>query len=185
MLQCWAEDRLSGAGARPGAPRVAGPPVASWKGQQHRPRPNRRWSTAWSPEQTAGRLPIDFPDDASMRSSHEAIYQALFVQGWGTGRSTLSSGWGVRRSVNWSNVRRASRCCSICHAGKATMASRASRTDRRWPGTAPGRCGMPCAHHLHLAGGTAPVAHLGSGRGVGTARPSQDRCRRAGLFCDP
>ncbi|MET4330820.1 IS30 family transposase [Bradyrhizobium sp. i1.15.2] len=35
---------------------------------------------AWSPEQIARRLPIDFPDDKTMRISHEAIYQALFVQ---------------------------------------------------------------------------------------------------------
>lgn len=27
------------------------------------------------------RLPIDFPDDNTMRISHEAIYQAVFVQG--------------------------------------------------------------------------------------------------------
>jgi transposase, IS30 family len=35
----------------------------------------------WSPEQICGRLPIEFPDDASMRLVHETIYQALFVQG--------------------------------------------------------------------------------------------------------
>jgi IS30 family transposase len=38
---------------------------------------------AWSPEQIAKRLPVDFPDDGSMRISHEAIYQALYVQGRG------------------------------------------------------------------------------------------------------
>jgi hypothetical protein len=32
-----------------------------------------------SPEQIARRLPIDFPDDPTMRISHEAIDQALFV----------------------------------------------------------------------------------------------------------
>ena len=31
----------------------------------------------------ASRLPEDFPDDESMRISHEAIYQALFIQGRG------------------------------------------------------------------------------------------------------
>src|SRR5208337_3990125 len=36
-----------------------------------------------SPEQIARRLPVDFPDDDTMRISHEAIYQALFVQGRG------------------------------------------------------------------------------------------------------
>jgi hypothetical protein len=33
---------------------------------------------ARSPEQIARRLPVDFPDDETMRISHEVIYQALF-----------------------------------------------------------------------------------------------------------
>jgi IS30 family transposase len=37
------------------------------------------------------RLPIDFPDDDSMRISHEAIYQALFVQGRGALRRDLTA----------------------------------------------------------------------------------------------
>jgi transposase, IS30 family len=36
-----------------------------------------------SPEQIAGRLAVDFPDDLEMRVSYEAIYQSLFVQGRG------------------------------------------------------------------------------------------------------
>jgi IS30 family transposase len=37
----------------------------------------------WSPEEICGRLPLEFPDDDSMRVVHETIYQALFVQGRG------------------------------------------------------------------------------------------------------
>jgi IS30 family transposase len=37
----------------------------------------------WSPEQIAHRLKADFPDDESMRISHEAIYQALYVESRG------------------------------------------------------------------------------------------------------
>ncbi|MFE7530256.1 IS30 family transposase, partial [Kitasatospora sp. NPDC057542] len=44
---------------------------------------DRRWATAWSPEQIARRLPLDFPEDETMRISPEAIYQALYVQGRG------------------------------------------------------------------------------------------------------
>ncbi len=32
---------------------------------------------AWSPEQISRRLRLDFPEDPTMRISHEAIYQAL------------------------------------------------------------------------------------------------------------
>ena len=38
---------------------------------------------AWSPEQISHRLKVDFPDDESMRISHEAIYQSLFIEGRG------------------------------------------------------------------------------------------------------
>ena len=86
----WVEERLNGAVAKPGGRPVTGPSVF-WKGRRHGPRQNRRWSKAWSPEQIARRLPIDFPDDDSMRISHEAIYQALFVQGRGALRRDLTA----------------------------------------------------------------------------------------------
>ena len=34
---------------------------------------------------------IDFPDDTSMRISHEAIYQALYIQGRGALRRELTA----------------------------------------------------------------------------------------------
>lgn len=89
-LHRWVEERLSGAVAKHGGAPISGPTV-SWKGRRHGQRQNRRWSKAWSPEQIAKRPPIDFPDDDSMRISHEAIYQALFVQGRGALRRDLTA----------------------------------------------------------------------------------------------
>jgi IS30 family transposase len=62
---------------------VAGPVTAPWKGRNKPRRKDRRWVAAWSPQQIAHRLPVDLPDDESMRISHEAIYQSLYVQGRG------------------------------------------------------------------------------------------------------
>jgi transposase, IS30 family len=44
-----------------------------------------------SPEQIAGRLRVDFPDDPEMWVSHETIYQCLFVQARGQFRRDLTT----------------------------------------------------------------------------------------------
>jgi IS30 family transposase len=44
----------------------------------------------WSPKEIAKRLVMDFPDDPSMRISHETIYQSLYVQGRGELRRELA-----------------------------------------------------------------------------------------------
>lgn len=49
----------------------------------------RRLNQGHSPEQIAGRLPIDFPDDQRMRISHETIYQALYLTSRGALRHEL------------------------------------------------------------------------------------------------
>ncbi len=82
-LRDYVQERLSGQVRRPDGVAVAGPTPAPWKGRNKPRRQERRWALAWSPEQIAHRLPIDFPDDASMRISHEAIYQALYVESRG------------------------------------------------------------------------------------------------------
>jgi len=82
VLREYVQDRLSGAVVGPDG-RAVGPSGPKWQGRNKPHRGDRRWVTAWSPEQIAKRLPVDFPDDGSMRISHEAIYQALYVQGRG------------------------------------------------------------------------------------------------------
>jgi IS30 family transposase len=67
-----------------------------------RPKPCRlegrqrlRWEVArklkldWSPEQIAGWLKSEFPDDKDMQVSHEAIYRSLFIQARGVLKQEL------------------------------------------------------------------------------------------------
>jgi IS30 family transposase len=89
-LREYVQDRLAGVIATPDGMPVAGPEVR-WIGRRHGRRKDRRWARSWSPEQIANRLPVDFPDDDSMRISHEAIYQALYVQCRGALRRELSA----------------------------------------------------------------------------------------------
>jgi len=89
-LRTYVQDRLAGAVVAPGGAAVAGPAVP-WKGRRHGRRQNRRWGMAWSPQQIARRLRLDFPGDEAMRISHEAIYQALYVQGRGALRRELTA----------------------------------------------------------------------------------------------
>src|SRR6266511_5712106 len=89
-LREYVQERLAGVIARPDGVLVPGP-VVRWVGRRHGRRKDRRWANSWSPEQIAHRLPLDFPDDPSMRISHEAIYQSLYVQGRGALRRELTA----------------------------------------------------------------------------------------------
>jgi IS30 family transposase len=81
-LRSYVQDRLAGAIARPDGELARGPTVR-FVGRRHGRRADRRWAKSWSPEQISNRLRVDFADDESMRISHEAIYQALYIQGRG------------------------------------------------------------------------------------------------------
>ena len=81
-LREYVQERLSGVQRTPDG-RLVGPPGPKWSGRGKPHRADRRWVTGWSPEQISQRLKADFPNDESMQISHEAIYQALYVQGRG------------------------------------------------------------------------------------------------------
>jgi IS30 family transposase len=85
---------------RPKARRLAG--ALPWQMELH------DWVQAgltqgWSPQQITARLIVQFPDRPEMRVSHEAIYQALYLQGRGGLRRELTaclrSGRAIRRPV--------------------------------------------------------------------------------------
>lgn len=81
-LRRYVATRLAGQISTEHGQTVAGPSVP-FTGRNRSRRADRRWSTAWSPEQIAARLKIDYPDDPTMRISHEAIYQGLYVESRG------------------------------------------------------------------------------------------------------
>jgi IS30 family transposase len=89
-LRRYVQDRLAGIVQRPDGIAVDGPEVR-WTGRRRGRRTDRRWARSWSPEQISNRLRLDFPDDESMRVSHEAIYQSLYVQGRGALRRELTA----------------------------------------------------------------------------------------------
>src|SRR5206468_793086 len=58
-------------------------PGGGWDGSSEGARPGRALGEGGESGPHPDRTQIDFPDDESMRISHEAIYQALYVQGRG------------------------------------------------------------------------------------------------------
>jgi IS30 family transposase len=93
-LREYVQDRLSGE-VHTTTGKVVGPDGPSWDGKNKPHRGDRAWVTGWSPEQISKRLPLDFPDDESMRISAEAIYQALYIESRG-GLERMQS-WHLRR----------------------------------------------------------------------------------------
>jgi IS30 family transposase len=88
----YVQKRLAGAIAMPDGSRAPGQAISWQRSRRHAAtRRDRPWANSWSPEQIANRLKIDFPDTESMRVSHEAIYQALYVQGRGALRRELAA----------------------------------------------------------------------------------------------
>ena len=127
------QDRLAGVIIAPNGAAVRGP-VVPWKGRRHGRRQDRRWATAWSPEQIARRLRLDFPDDETMRISHEAIYQALYVQGRGALRRELTACLRTGRALRVPRARSRGRGKS-CIAPEILISQRpAEAADRAVPG---------------------------------------------------
>lgn len=132
-LRRYVEDRLSGIIVTPDGEPVPGPEV-TWKGRRHGRRQHRRWARAWSPEQIARRLPLDFPDDPTMRISHEAIYQALYVQGRGELRRELTACLRTGRALRVPRARTRGRGKSFITPELLISERPAEAADRAVPG---------------------------------------------------
>src|SRR5919107_4830986 len=132
-LRTYVQDRLAGAVVAPGGAAVPGPAVP-WKGRRHGQRQHRRWASAWSPQQISRRLRLDFPGDETMRISHEAIYQSLYVQGRGALRRELTACLRTGRALRVPRAR--SRGRGKSHIGAEVKISErpAEADDRAVPG---------------------------------------------------
>lgn len=133
VLRAYVQERLAGMVVVPGGRPVPGPAVP-WKSRRHGRRQDRRWARAWSPEQIARRLLIDFPDDMTMRISHEAIYQALFVQGRGALRRELTACLRSGRVLRVPRARTRGRGKSFVSPDIMISQRPAEATDRAVPG---------------------------------------------------
>lgn len=133
-LRQYVQERLGGLIVTPdGAVVVPGPNVR-WTGRRRVYRQNRKWAASWSPEQIANRLPKDFPDDESMRISHEAIYQALYVQGRGALRRELTACLRTGRALRVPRARTRGRGKSFVRPEIMISERPAEADDRAVPG---------------------------------------------------
>tara|TARA_R100000900_G_scaffold2448_1_gene4107 strand:+ start:709 stop:1896 length:1188 start_codon:yes stop_codon:yes gene_type:complete len=132
-LRAYVQERLAGMVLDAHGKSISGPTVP-WKGRRHGPRADRRWGSCWSPEQISRRLPIDFPDDASMRISHEAIYQALYIQGRGALRRELSACLRTGRALRVPRARSQQRGKSFITPDVMISERPAEAADRAVPG---------------------------------------------------
>jgi hypothetical protein len=108
-LRRYVQERLAGTVRTENGRTVFGPKVGSWSGRRHGRHQDRRWSTSWSPQQIAHRLRIEYSDDGSMRISHEAIYQALYIQGREALRRELTACLRTGRALRVPSARRRGR----------------------------------------------------------------------------
>lgn len=133
ILRRYVEERLAGKAFNGGGLAFDGP-VVMWKKRGAVYRQSRRWSTAWSPEQIAHRLKIDYPENEATRISHEAIYQSLYIQGRGALRRELTACLRTGRALHVPRERSRSRNKSFI--GDAVMISDrpAEIEDRAVPG---------------------------------------------------
>jgi IS30 family transposase len=121
QLRAYVEERLSGQVTRSDGVVVAGPPPPRFTGNGKPHRKHRAWVRAWSPEQISQRLKLDFPHDESMRISHEAIYQALYIEGRGALKRELV--WCLRTGRALRAPRERSRRTTWAHVTPETLIS--------------------------------------------------------------
>lgn len=144
--RAWrADERAVRRKARRRAPKLAG-------NSKLRGEVERLLSELWSPQQISAHLKRAYPDDESMRISHETIYQALFVQGRGALRKELGA---CLRSGRASRRAQGRVSAQGYIQGMVMISERpAEAVDRAVPGHWESQCFCQAATWLGLIGGS-------------------------------
>jgi hypothetical protein len=116
----------------------------------------------WSPEQISQWLRRAYPEDASMRLSHEAIYRSIYI----AERKALARCLGrPSHHLRWGRTMRVPRAVRL---SKGHQSQR--RPDRADPELSP------------ITARATVISDLGSGAGAGRASGAHNRARSAGLL---
>ena len=133
-LREYVQERLSGDVRLPDGTIVTGPEAPAWKGLNKPHRQDRKWFLGWSPEQISQRLKVDFPDDESMRISHEAIYQSLYIEGRGALKRELVAALRTGRALRKPRARSRNKPQGHVTADVVISERPAEAADRAVPG---------------------------------------------------
>lgn len=133
-LREYVQDRLDGSVQLPDGTIINGPDTPGWKGRAKPHRQDRKWLTAWSPEQISERLKLDFPDDSSMRISHEAIYLSLYIEGRGALKRELVAALRTGRALRKPRARSQNKPQGHVTADVVISERPAEAADRAVPG---------------------------------------------------
>lgn len=133
-LRAYVQERLVGSVRRLDGTVAAGPVTPAWKGLNKPHRADRRWALAWSPQQISHRLKLEFPDDESMRISHEAIYQALYIEGRGALKRELVTCLRTGRALREPRARSRNKAQGHVTADVVLAQRPAEAADRAVPG---------------------------------------------------
>ncbi len=133
-LRHYVQDRLEGKVRDVDGREISGPRQAPFIGRNKPHRGDRKCVNGWTPEQISNRLRTDFPNDDSMRISHEAIYQVLYIQGRGALKRELVSYLRTGRALRLPRAR--SQAKTWAHVSEEVMISSrpAEVQDRAVPG---------------------------------------------------
>lgn len=174
-LREYVQDRLAGEIRTADGRLVTGPRGPQWKGRNKPHRGDRAWTTGWSPEQISRRLRADFPEDESMRISHEAIYQALYVQSRGGLKRELVACLRTGRALRVPRARARQRAWAHVTNGTLISERPAEVEDRAVPGHWEG----------DLIIGVAALGYRDLGGADDKVHDADPPAARGGLGCDP